>query len=67
MAQLTQEIIERGRQGELSLLGRAIYEEMERRHVSFQDVVFDYSDLGLNYMLAKSAYIEFRLDQDIYS
>ncbi|MDN2657697.1 hypothetical protein Q4589_00275 [Cobetia marina] len=65
MTKLTKELIERGRAGELSLLGGAIYETMSRENLTFQQVVFEYNRLGLNHTLAKSAYTEFRIDQDI--
>ncbi len=66
MTKLTQELIQQARQGELSQLGSAIFEEMERNNFTFQQVVFEYNRIGLNYMLAKSAYNEFKLDQEMY-
>ncbi|TKD64192.1 hypothetical protein FBG13_02650 [Cobetia marina] len=65
MTKLTKELIERGRAGELSLLGSAINEMMNRESLTFQQVVFEYNRIGLNYALAKSAYTEFRIDEDI--
>lgn len=65
MTKLTKELIERGQAGELSLLGGAIYETMSRECLTFQQVVFEYNGLGLSYPLAKSAYTEFRIDQDL--
>ncbi len=65
MTKLTKELIERGRAGELSLLGSAINEMMNRERLTFQQVVFEYNRIGLNYALAKSAYTEFRIDEDI--
>ena len=67
MPKLTRELIELGRQGELSQLGSAICEEMERNNLTFQQLVFEYNQIGLNYMLANSAYNEFKIDQEMYS
>lgn len=65
MSQLTRELIDNGRLGQLSALGEAIEHEICQRNITFREVVFEYSALGLNYTLAKSAHIEFKIDQEI--
>lgn len=65
MKNVTEDLVERARQGEPLALGKALHEEMSGTSARLSDVVRRYAHVGLSYQLAKVASVDYQLECDL--